>query len=486
VSFPKFKPLLAIAACLLLAPLPELRAQTGEFVGPEASVDKPPGETKSGESPIDDALLDEGPDASSQGRAEDEPSAAAPTETTPAPKIISAAEKEVIEDRRIDEAMLNEDPEAQRRALARATAASAKAAPEAGQLPPPPEPKTSLDLYASARVHDINTFDPDTGDRRAKIGDGNSRLGARAGWQYNPRWALFGRAEFGYDLVAGLTSRSDLFSGEGLNERLMFAGLDSDHLTVVYGKNWSSYYQIAGLTDRFAVFGGSASGVYNAGSAGQFTGTGRADDALQARISIQSGRGITRGLKPFNLHMQYQQGQPIPFGDGVNYERSYGASALFETEREFTLGIAYNRAEIPESQIEAGLAGIDGDAEALAIATRAYGERWYVGILVSRLHNMEVTNEQRYYNGTGVELYAQYEFRKHWWLIGGANWLQPDADDPDSGQFEVKYSVIGGRYSFDSFKHMLYIEYRIDNSRLTNGQTLKDEVTLGVRWDFGD
>ena len=62
-------------------------------------------------------------------------------------------------------------------------------------------------------------------------------------------------------------------------------------------------------------------------------------------------------------------------------------------------------------------AGIDGGATALAIATRAYGERWYVGLLVSRLKNIETTDQNVYFNGTGVEVYAQWGFRDRWWSI---------------------------------------------------------------------
>ena len=85
-----------------------------------------------------------------------------------------------------------------------------------------------------------------------------------------------------------------------------------------------------------------------------------------------------------------------------------------------------------------------------------------------------------------MELYAQWEAVENWWLIGGGNWLEPDEDDPDAGQFRIRYGVIGGRYSFDSFRRMLYIEYRIDDGRTFDGRPTKDEITIGVRWDFGD
>ena len=55
----------------------------------------------------------------------------------------------------------------------------------------------------------------------------------------------------------------------------------------------------------------------------------------------------------------------------------------------------------------------------------------------------------------------------------------------DTGEYEVSYYVVGMRYTFDSFKRMLYAEYRFDNGILFNGTKRKDEITIGFRWDFG-
>ena len=70
-------------------------------------------------------------------------------------------------------------------------------------------------------------------------------------------------------------------------------------------------------------------------------------------------------------------------------------------------------------------------------------------------------------------------------MIAGANWLQPDDDDLDAGEFNVRYGVIGLRYTFDSFKRMLYAEYRIDYGDLVDGTPRPNEISFGVRWDFG-
>lgn len=388
------------------------------------------------------------------------------------------------EERRQDEAALDEDPEAQRRSKARIAAEAAEAAAP-DDVPPVEEKKGSLELYSSIRVHAINTINIETGKRTDEISDGNSRLGVRGDWQYKPGWWVMGRFEAGFDLVDKFSTRGDLFGEGGMTGRLFFAGIDSDNLTLVYGRNWSAYYKVAGMTDRFAIFGGSASGAYNAGTSGQATGTGRAEEVLQARVYVDRKKWASI-LKPFNLNLQYQFDQVIPLVPTERYDHGVAASAILETQKEYSLGLAYNRAFIEDPQRPAIVAaGIDGDATALAIATRAYGDRWYASILYSRLDNMEVTDQGKYVNVQGLEAYVQWEARENWWLIGGGNWLEPYSDDPDAGQFATRYYVLGGRYSFDSFNRMLYVEYRIDNSRLFDGTPGKDEVTLGVRWDFG-
>ena len=406
-----------------------------------------------------------------------------PLHSQESPAEPAAVEKElqaVIDKRREDDVALNEDPEELRRN-------EAQRQREAQALDPrlEPEKTTNFDFYGSVRAHWINTVDLETLERKSRVGDGNSRVGLEADWQFRPGWYLYGRAEAGFDVVENFTTRGDAFGDGGLTTRLLYAGLDSEYLTLLYGKNWSAYYQIAGITDRFAIFGGSGSGVYAAGTSGQAIGTGRADDVVQTRLYIDP-ENILKVFKPFNVNLQYQLSQPIPNVEGESYDYGFGASAWLETETERGVGLAYNRSRIGDPGRPAiANAGIDGDAEAAAITARIFGSRWYVSALLSRLKNLEVTDKGKFVDGTGGELYAQWEFLQDWWLIGGGNAFEPDSDDADAGEFRTRYAVIGGRYSFESFKRMAYFEYRIDDSRSFDGIKGKNEFTVGVRWDFG-
>jgi len=373
---------------------------------------------------------------------------------------------------RQEEAALNEDPEAQRRS-------KIEESPEMRSTWP------NIEFYGSVRLHVINNFNIDNEITETKLGDGASRVGLRGEWQMTDNWWIFGRGEGGFDILDTFTPKAgDEDEGKGLTRRLLLGGVDSENLTATFGKNWSAYYKIAGMTDRFSIFGGSAAGVYNAFTDGGATGTGRADDVLQARVYTSALRALR--IKPFNLNVQYQNGQPIPRVEGRHYGKSYGVSAWLESQGDNGIGVAFQRNEINYDDAFTRGAGIDGDAQALALAFRRYGERWYGALVVAWLDNIETTDQFQYFNGRGAELYTQWEFRDRWWLIAGANWLEPYEDDPEAGEYEVLYAVLGLRYTLDSFNRMLYAEYRIDGGTLWDGSPLKNELTIGFRWDFGN
>lgn len=369
------------------------------------------------------------------------------------------------------ETATNEDPEAARRAEREA----------GGQ-----RKDRSFDwrLYGSMRVNAISAFDPETGKSQERLGDGASRIGAWADWHLSRGWLVSGRVESGFDVLDTFTTRGQNDDGGALTARLYNLGVESDWLYLKYGKSWSTYYRVAGEADRFSIFGGKAAGIYNAGTDGGPTGTGRADNALQTRLFIDFFKWAD--IKPFNLNLQFQDNEPIPQVQGRRYGQTWSASAWFETDRDVGVGVAWHSAAI-DDQDDAIIraAGIDGDAEALSVAVRTYGDKWLASLVIAWHDNIETTDQNKYIKSRGVELFAQWQFRDRWWLIGGGNWLDPDDEDPDAGEYEIRYYVLGMRYTFDSFNRMLYFEWRKDFSKLTDGTPSKNEFTVGVRWDFG-
>lgn len=350
-----------------------------------------------------------------------------------------------------------------------------------------------LSAYTSLRVRYRSTG----GDGEAN--DGGSRAGAEGHWQFIPRYWLSGQAEIGFNVLNSLNTIIDpgASSSAGDDEvflRLLYANIETPRLFAILGKAWSTYYTVGGFTDRFAGTGGSASGVYNAGTDGGPTGTGRADEVLQTRINIDPSKYYASKLKPFTLNLQFQNNQEIPIAEDLpvpgqssyNYGYALGLSALLRTRDNFNIGIALNRAKVSEDDLPAlKNIGIDGDAKAILVGARWFSENWYLATSFSGLWNHMTTEDGIFFDGKGWETYAQYNLYKRWWLTGGWNSLKPNDNQLQAGDYEIKYGVLGLRYSFKQFNRMLYANVRFDESTSTaGGEKLSNTYTVGIRWNY--
>jgi len=342
-----------------------------------------------------------------------------------------------------------------------------------------------FNFYGSARIRYRET------DTDSVWGDGGSRVGVSGQWQYKPFSWVFGRVEAGVnilDQIDLLLDRGGSAAGSKFGDtvflRLAYVGIETPGNMLTIGKNWSTYYQVTSFTDRFQGAGGSASGTYNAGTDGGYTGTGRADGVLQTRVLVDTSEGVL-GFKPFKLNLQIQYGEPIPHIDNVNYKTTVGVSALLETREDFTAGLAYNHANVDSADLDVlASSGIDGDATALALGLRWFSDNWYLGTVVVRLENHEATDEIIYFDGMGWEVYANYRLYKRWWVVGGWNKLTPDSSEVQAGEFKGDYSVVGIRYSFREFQQLVFANVRIDSGAAQDGTGLGNIYTIGVRWDF--
>ena len=338
----------------------------------------------------------------------------------------------------------------------------------------------SAEFYASLRLRYRGSND------QADLEDGSSRLGLSGDWHNSEGLYLLGRYESGFNLLDGLEGLAS--AGETAEEfknsfftRLAYLGVDAPGFQMIAGKNWSSYYTVSGLTDRFMGTGGTATGTFNAQTDGGATGTGRADNVLQGKFNVDFLPN--RLFKPFELDVQIQDGNRIPFGDGASYDYAAGFSAMLATQQGFNLGIAYNHASIDlggDPQLRQ--IGIYGDAQAFIIGTRAFGDRWYAGLTYSVLKNHETTNDGIYF-GYGSEFYGQVQLSDRFWLIGGYNYLTPSSGQDQAGAYEIKFAVLGFRYTFDKFRRMFYGNMEINDSINRDGTRVANVYTVGIRWD---
>ena len=347
------------------------------------------------------------------------------------------------------------------------------------------ERRFSGEIYGSIRLRYRET------DAGGIFGDAGSRVGAEGEWRASQDSWGYARVELGFNLLDELDqlfspsgSSGERQQGESLFPRLYTVGVETPVLVASYGKSWSTYYKISNFTDRFDSNGSAALGTFNAGTDGGATGTGRADQVLQSLAFIDF-LPKTWKVNPFNLNIQIQSGQPIPGVDGGQYRYALGLSAVLDSTENYSLGVAYNLATIDDldnAAIEA--AGITDDAEAMLVGARWFDDKRYIGFAVARLLNHEATEEGTYFNGWGSELYARYRLIKGYWLVGGYNWLLPDDDQIQAGQYELLYGVVGLRYSIDEFNRLAYAELRLDSTTTESGEDVGNVFTVGVRWDF--
>ncbi len=353
------------------------------------------------------------------------------------------------------------------------------------QVTEPDEEAFTGFIYGSIRLRYRQT------DAGGLVGDAGSRIGAQGEWRASQDSWAYARVELGFNLLDELDqlfspsgSSGEGEAGQSLFPRLYTIGFETPIIVASYGKSWSTYYKISNFTDRFDANGSAALGTFNAQTDGGATGTGRADQVLQTQAYIDFLPKRWK-VNPFNLNIQFQKGQPIPFVDGVNYQYSLGLSAVIDSTENYSLGVAYNLATIDElDNPSVRAAGIKGDAQALLIGARWFDEKSYVGFAVARLQNHETTDDGTYFDGWGSELYARYRLIKKYWLVGGYNWLAPDADQDQAGQYELLYGVVGLRYSIDEFNRLAYAELRIDDTTNEAGDDVGNVFTIGLRWDF--
>ncbi len=344
-----------------------------------------------------------------------------------------------------------------------------------------------LDFYGSLRYRyrdtTIGSFS----------GDGGSRTGLKGRFQFHENYWAIGLVEYGFnlfdnlDLIFDSSARSSNTFNEDVFLRLGYVGVETPRAFLTYGKNWSTYYQVASFTDRFQGTGASASGTFNATTDGGPSGTGRADRVLQSRIQINHPWGPLSRFKPFALNIQYQDGERIPFSEGIDYDYSLGFSAILERIDNIKLGVAFNYAAIRTEDLpRLRRLGIDGDDMALLVGFQWFGTKWYAATTFSLMNNHMTTEEGIYFDGWGSEGYGHYQLADRWWLVGGWNYLEPYNENDQAGNYVVRYAILGLRFTFKDFQRMIFANIRFDKSRISseNNNELGNVYTIGVRWDF--
>ena len=336
----------------------------------------------------------------------------------------------------------------------------------------------TMDIYGSMRIF------AETGSDDPTLNDGSSRLGIRLGRDLPNGRTLFGRIEWKTNLVDNDAELlpGDVSPGGGisvrgtdtdkvLSTRLGYLGMRfQDVGEITFGKQWSVYYDVAGWTDNFNVYGGAGLSVYAAATDGGVVGSGRADNAVVWRNA--------RGKFSYGLQTQLKTS-----ADDDDYQGLAG-SAIFSPNDSWDVGVAFAAA-----RVEGAFEQIAGDDESnvAALGARYHSGPWNAAFSVAKWKNHEgifMVDDTLIYDGTGAELYASYAYSDRLNLYGGFNYTDPDINDPRvDSDFGVKFLILGASW-FATDESFAYLEALLSGGREANGEKVDSVISAGYRFDF--
>jgi len=335
----------------------------------------------------------------------------------------------------------------------------------------------TMDLYGSMRLFaEMGAEDP-------TLNDGSSRLGIRLARRMNNGRTLFGRIEWKTNLVdndsqfvvsdgtsGGIVAR-DEDTDSALSTRLGYLGMRFENVgELTFGKQWSVYYDVAGWTDSFNVYGGAALSVFAAGTDGGSLGSGRAEDAIIWRNA--------RGKFSYGLQTQLKTA-----ADGDDFE-ALGGSLIFAPNDRWEIGAAF-----AANRIEGAFEAVTGDNNSGVgtVGVRYHSGPWNAAFSIATWDNHEAiffADDTLIYDGAGAELYVDYEYSDRLHIYGGFNYTDPDIDDPRvDPDFGVEHLLLGASW-FATDESFAYLEALLSDGRDINGRHLDSVLSTGLRFDF--
>nr|WP_297309389.1 porin [uncultured Flavobacterium sp.] len=273
------------------------------------------------------------------------------------------------------------------------------------------------------------------------------------------------------------------------NNRVGYIGIDlNKYGTFTFGKQWSVYYDVAGYTDQFIIFGGTASATYVGGTDGGASGTGRASQAAIYRNQI--------GDFYIGAQAQMRGGNNDKFIDG------YGFSAQYNFLSDFYIGASFNRVFLSDDLIDQKkIIGLDGQPTYYAGGLKYQGKKLFVSALAAVQKNgdftqgtllnpnNEIIHPAVVFNATGFEFFANYNFDT-FGIHAGYNYYKPDLDKlrsnvnelPVNSEFEISRAIVG--FSYQPLKFVqIYGEQRLAFGKNAMGQKNESVFALGMKID---
>jgi predicted porin len=254
------------------------------------------------------------------------------------------------------------------------------------------------------------------------------------------------------------------------------------------GKQWGVSYDVAGVTDWFEIFGAEAQGTYNFGTDGGFSGSGRAEQALQYKLNYQNLKfGIQYLASGEQLDLHGEDGRD--FSAILNFDDAYGLSVIYQSPFDLGFGLAYNQSKLSLGALGQISEQINDELITAHITYREYGNLGlHLAVVYADMKNHDINDVGKVMNkATGIELYSSYRFENDISLILGYNSLKDRSkiNIGSNGVFHKEYFILSAKYHWDD-DFYIYLESKVDRSTLSdNTSDLAEDATgIGMMFEF--
>ncbi len=352
--------------------------------------------------------------------------------------------------------------------------------------------KTTFNFSGNLAVYYLKNSDTQ------EVNDGFSRYVFDLSHNMKDDWKSVAKLEWGVQLSNtdnqivvnnnGLTSTGP--ADEAIWLRQGFVGFEhNDYGRFTLGKQWGVSYDIGGVTDWFEIFGGAAQGTYNFGTDGGFSGSGRAEQAFQYRVSYKNLSFAAQYLAS-DEQLSVNSENDETHDAILNFSDSFGISVLYKAPMNIGLGIAYNKANLSLGANGESSEKIDDELISASITYRQHNNPGlHVALVYTDMTNHDYNDVGKVMNkAKGLELFSEYRFDNDISVILGYISLDDNSEPSElgsDGTYHKKYAILSAKYHWDE-DFYIFIESKLDNSTLSKQSTdlAEDATGIGMMFEF--
>lgn len=302
--------------------------------------------------------------------------------------------------------------------------------------------------------------------------------GSRGGFFYYKKFK--NELEIMFQYEAGINFNNDvpfinISDGDNSSRRLSYTSIMYHGYSILAGKYWSAYYDVAGFTDSYMAYGAQASGAFNNSTDGSESGTGRPDRVVQ----------IKKEQEQYKLNLQYQP--PHPSSGNIDSDYSYGVagSFIYKYSDIVRIGASMSYSKFDAITPNMDQIGIDGNDQSYIVGFTYMKDKYSVNSTLSYTKNHMNDDRGHYFDSLGMELYLRYKINDSFRIVGGGNWMIP-TDDNYLGKYRIRANILSLQYTFanKTYDDLIYIEATSPRGRLANGDSLDISLAIGMRYLF--